>query len=47
MFSRGIVCLPVHDSFIVQQQHEDALRESMIKWWTEVLHYEPVIDKKY
>lgn len=47
MYSKGIVCLPVHDSFIVQKRHEEALRESMVKWWTEVLHYEPIIDKKY
>lgn len=47
MFNRGIVCLPVHDSFIVQRQYEEALKDSMVKCWKEVLLYEPTIDRKY
>lgn len=47
MFRRGIVCLPIHDSFIVQQQYEDNLRSSMVEQWKGFFYQEPIIDKKY
>lgn len=47
LYKAGIVCLPIHDSFIVQTKHEDQLRATMRKWWEYHFNYEPVIDKKY
>lgn len=47
MYRQGIVCLPNHDSFIVQRQHEHALRTAMNKWWLNLLRQTPVIDNKY
>lgn len=47
MYKAGIVCLPIHDSFIVQTKHEDKLRTTMNKWWMYHLNYLPSIDKKY
>lgn len=34
--AEGIVCLSVHDSFIVEEQHEERLREVMITAYTEI-----------
>lgn len=47
LYKSDIVCLPVHDSFIVQKVHEEELRKTMTKWWTYHFRFLPVIDKKY
>jgi len=47
MYKAGIICLPIHDSFIVPAEHEDQLRTTMSKWWNYYCNYLPVIDKKY
>lgn len=47
MYKSNIVCLPIHDSFIVPAQHEEALRNSMCKWWEYHFKQNPSIDKKY
>ena len=38
--------LPVHDSFVVPQQHEDLLRELMIGEYEKVLKFKPGVSKK-
>lgn len=40
---RNIVCLPVHDSFIVQQRHKNELIEVMREKYKDSLGYNPVI----
>ena len=40
---RGIPCLPVHDSFIVERQYEDELRHVMIECYRAVVGYDPKI----
>lgn len=47
MYKSDIVCLPIHDSFIVQAQHEKALHNSMAKWWKYHFDQTPKIDRKY
>jgi hypothetical protein len=43
---QGIVILSVHDSFIAQQQHEEALKEIMQKVYEKEVGYTPVIRKE-
>lgn len=43
----GVVCLPVHDSFIVAARHEQVLQELMRDKYYERLNNYPSIDKKY
>ena len=44
---RDIVCIPIHDSFIVQTKYEESLREAMAEQYRRVMHGEPPeIDKK-
>lgn len=44
LMGNKIVCLSVHDSFIVQERHEDDLREAMIEAFKKYLNdIEPVI----
>jgi len=40
---QGIVALPIHDSFIVAEQHEQQLRSAMAKAYGEVVGGEPLI----
>lgn len=48
MLRAGIVCIPLHDSFIVQAQHRDALRAAMTAAWEKFCPgVAPVIDRKY
>lgn len=47
MCKSNIVCLPIHDSFIVATEHEQALHNSMSKWWEYHFNHLPKIDKKY
>ena len=43
----GIVCLPVHDSFIVQTRYEKKLREAMENNYRDIMHGEPPeVDRK-
>lgn len=42
-----IVCLPVHDSFIVQARHQQRLKEQMIDSYKLYLNQTPTIDIKY
>jgi len=39
-----IPVLPIHDSFIVETNYEDAFREEMINCYREVIGFEPIID---
>ena len=44
---KGIVCIPIHDSFIVQAEHEETLRLAMAGQYWEVMEGEtPEVDKK-
>jgi hypothetical protein len=43
MMDKGIVCLPVHDSFISQREHLEELREVMEKTYEEVLGVMPLM----
>jgi hypothetical protein len=43
MTDMAIPCLPVHDSYIVPEQHEDRLRDVMVGEYKAVLGFEPVI----
>jgi hypothetical protein len=43
LMTEGIPCLPVHDSYIVPQQHRDRLREVMILAYRKELGFSPVI----
>lgn len=44
---KGIICIPIHDSFIVQAKHEEALREAMVGQYRQVMKNEPPeIDRK-
>ena len=38
---KGILGLPVHDSVIVQIEHEDALRETMVSEYEAVMGFKP------
>jgi hypothetical protein len=40
-----ILALPVHDSIIVQVQHEEKLKELMIKYYKQLLNFNPIITK--
>lgn len=40
---KGIVVLPVHDSFIVQQKHNEWLNETMIKTYNDIVGMIPII----
>lgn len=39
----GVVCLPIHDSFIVSEQHKERLREAMDECFYEVFCIHPII----
>jgi hypothetical protein len=41
--AQQVVALPVHDSFIVQRQHEAALRSAMVECFRTIYHQEPVV----
>ncbi len=43
----GICCLAVHDSFIVQRQHQDTLAKMMVESYIKYLKRTPSIDIKY
>lgn len=43
LMNDGIQCLPVHDSYIVQEQYKDKLKEVMIQEYVNVMGFEPVI----
>ena len=40
---KGIVCLPVHDSFIVDVEREDELRSEMNSVYKLMFGYDPII----
>jgi hypothetical protein len=39
----GVTCLPIHDSFIVSEQHKERLREAMDVCFFEVFCIHPII----
>ena len=43
LMEQGVVCLPVHDSFIVSKNHEEDLRCAMYDSFYEVFNIEPII----
>lgn len=43
---KGIPALPVHDSFIVTEDHEEALREAMVGAYKQVFNFDPIVEKK-
>ncbi|MBU1194090.1 MAG: hypothetical protein KKE62_07380 [Proteobacteria bacterium] len=46
LMAENIPALPVHDSFVVPQQHEDRLRELMIDEYEKVLKFKPGVSTK-
>ena len=44
--NKNIVCLPIHDSFIVTESNEQELVKAMIKAYKKVVGFNPHIDKK-
>ncbi len=46
MGRRGLLVLPVHDSFIVQYRHVETLREEMVRAYSEMTGRDPVIKFK-
>lgn len=47
LMKAGIVCLPVHDSFIVQTKHRETLHNQMKDSYFKYLNSYPTIDTKY
>lgn len=47
LMKQDIVCLPVHDSFIVQRKHTDTLHNQMKDSYFKYLNNYPTIDTKY
>ncbi|HRK77760.1 MAG TPA: hypothetical protein PLQ95_04405 [Thiobacillus sp.] len=47
LMRQDIVCLPVHDSFIVQTKHQEQLKQQMIESYKKYLNQTPTIDIKY
>lgn len=47
MMEQGVVCLPVHDSFIVRTHNHKKLYKAMNEAFVKITGQEPVIDKKY
>lgn len=45
LMGEGIPCLPVHDSYIVEAQHEEALHQVMTGEYQRVMNYQPVIER--
>lgn len=45
LMEAGILALPIHDSFVVQQDHEDRLRSAMNDQYVQRFGFEPVIDR--
>lgn len=41
-----IPCLPIHDSYIVQAQHEGILNQVMVEEYEKVMGFQPVVEKK-
>lgn len=41
----GIVALPIHDSFIVQERHRGEAKEAMVLAYRAVLHRTPEVDE--
>jgi hypothetical protein len=46
MREQGVVCLPIHDSFIVTEEHRELLRQTMVECYQAMFHHQPVIDEK-
>jgi hypothetical protein len=40
---RGILGLPIHDSVIVEAQHEELLKDLMMKAYRKFMDFEPVL----
>ena len=43
---KNIVCLPIHDSFIVAESNEKELVNAMTNAYKQVVGFNPLIDKK-
>lgn len=43
---KGILVLPIHDSFLVQKKHEAWLRSAMASYYREIFGFDPVIKGK-
>jgi hypothetical protein len=43
LMDRGILCLPIHDSFIVEKSHRDLLYRQMIDSYLQQLSFHPLI----
>jgi hypothetical protein len=43
LMDRGILCLPIHDSFIVERSHKDTLYQQMIDSYRQQLPFSPLI----
>jgi len=43
---KNIVCLPIHDSFIVTKSNEKELNKAMKNAYMKVVGFKPGIDKK-
>jgi len=40
---KGVACLPVHDSFIVEARHKELLLENMVQEYEKEMKFQPVI----
>ncbi|MBI5520659.1 MAG: hypothetical protein HY916_11460 [Desulfovibrio sp.] len=47
LLDKGVITVPIHDSFLVAQQHEDALREAMLTCSRAVCGLSIPVDKKH
>ena len=43
LMDRGILALPIHDSFIVQERHKEVLYNTMVESYQKKLNYSPTI----
>ena len=43
LMKEGIACLPVHDSYIVEERYEDVLMEKMSEAYEKLMGFQPVI----
>jgi hypothetical protein len=44
---KGVTALPMHDSIIVAEQHEEELEDLMIRHYESANNFTPVITKEY
>ncbi len=43
LLKKGIACLPVHDSYVVEETYKDVLLENMTEEYEKIMNFKPVI----